>query len=155
MVGEVPGSNAGTPEEEIIVVGAHYDGHDIAQGAMDNASGVAVLLELARIFSPLKSQLPRTLRSIAFAVEEPGILGSTEYVKKHRHELGPVSLMLNLDACVGPGPAEVTLNGFEDLRSLLKGFAADMRYQFSLNNRIVAANESNKPIGQEPVIASE
>ncbi len=142
VVGEVPGRNAGTPEEEIIVVGAHYDGHDIAQGAMDNASGVAVLLELARIFSPLRGQLPRTLRFIAFAVEELGVLGSKEYVKKHRHELEPVTLMMNLDACVGSDPAEVTFNGLDDLRPLLKGFAADMHYQFSLNDRIVTASDN-------------
>lgn len=142
VVGEVPGSKAGTTEEEIIVIGGHYDGHDIAQGAMDNASGVAVLLELARTFAPLRGQLPRTLRFIAFAVEELGVLGSTEYVKKHREELGPVSLMLNLDACVGSSPAEFVLNGFEELRPLLQGFAADMRYQLGLKQRVVTASDN-------------
>jgi Zn-dependent M28 family amino/carboxypeptidase len=109
---------------------------------MDNASGVAVLLELARTFGPLRGQLPRTLRFIAFAVEELGVLGSTEYVKKHLEDLGPVSFMLNLDACVGPDPAELTLNGFEDLRPLLQGFAADMRYPLSLNNQVVTASDN-------------
>jgi Zn-dependent M28 family amino/carboxypeptidase len=142
VVGQVPGSKAGTAEEEVVVIGGHYDGHDIAQGAMDNASGVAVLLELARTFGPLRGQLPRTLRFIAFAVEELGVLGSTEYVKKHLEDLGPVSFMMNLDACVGPDPAEVTLNGFEDLRPLLQGFAADMRYQLSLNNQVVTASDN-------------
>ncbi len=142
VVGEVPGSKAGTAEEEIIVIGGHYDGHDIAQGAMDNASGVAVVLELARTFGPLRGQLPRTLRFIAFAVEELGVLGSTEYVKKHREELGSVSFMLNLDACVGSSPAEFVLNGFEELRPLLQGFAADMRYQLSTKQRVVTASDN-------------
>ena len=142
VVGEVPGSKAGTVDEEIIVIGGHYDGHDIAQGAMDNASGVAVILELARAFGPLRGQLPRTLRFIAFAVEELGVLGSTEYVKKHRDELGPVSFMLNLDACVGSSPAEFVLNGFEELRPLLQGFAADMRYQLELKQKMVTASDN-------------
>jgi aminopeptidase YwaD len=142
VVGEVPGSKAGTAEEEIIVVGGHYDGHDIAQGAMDNASGVAVTLELARAFAPLRGQLSRTLRFIAFAVEELGVLGSTEYVKKHRQELGPVSLMLNLDACVGSGPVVFLLNGFEELRPLLEDFAADMRYQLGLKQKVVTASDN-------------
>jgi aminopeptidase YwaD len=142
VVGEVPGSKAGTAEEEIIVIGGHYDGHDIAQGAMDNASGVAVVLELARTFGPLRGQLPRTLRFIAFAVEELGVVGSTEYVKKHREDLGPVSLMVNLDACVGSSPAELVLNGFEELRPLLQGFAAGMRYQLGLKQRVVTASDN-------------
>ena len=142
VVGEVPGSKAGTAEEEIIVVGGHYDGHDIAQGAMDNASGMALVLELARNFGPLRGQLPRTLRFIAFAVEELGVLGSTEYVKKHRQELGPVSLMLNLDACVGSSPAVFLLNGFEELRPLLQALAADMRYQLELKQKVVTASDN-------------
>jgi aminopeptidase YwaD len=142
VVGELPGSKAGTVEEEVIVIGGHYDGHDIGQGAMDNASGVAVVLELARTFGPLRGQLPRTLRFIAFAVEELGVLGSTEYVKNHRQELGPVSLMLNLDACVGSSPAALIFNGFEELRPLLQGFATDMRYQLSLNNQVVTASDN-------------
>ena len=142
VVGEAPGSKAGTAGEEIIVVGGHYDGHDIAQGAMDNASGVAVILELARAFGPLRGQLPRTLRFIAFAVEELGVLGSTEYVKKHRDELEPVSFMLNLDACVGSSPVMFLLNGFEELRPLLQGFAADMRYRLSTKQKMVTASDN-------------
>ena len=142
VVGETPGSKAGTAEEEIIVIGGHYDGHDIAQGAMDNASGVAVILELARTFGPLRGQLPRTLRFIAFAVEELGVLGSTEYVKKHRDELGPVSFMLNLDACVGSSPAVFLLNGFEELRPLLQALAADMRYPLGLKQKVVTASDN-------------
>jgi len=142
VVGEVPGSKAGSAEEEIIVIGGHYDGHDISQGAMDNASGVAVILELVRFFAPLRGQLPRTLRFVAFAVEELGVLGSTEYVKKHRHELGPVSFMLNLDACVGSSPVVFLLNGFEELRPLLQGFAADMRYQLGLKQKVVTASDN-------------
>jgi len=124
------------------VYGGHYDGHDIAQGAMDNGSGVALVLELARTFGPLRGQLPRTLRFIAFAVEELGVLGSTEYVKKHHQELESVSLMLNLDACVGSSPAALMLNRFEELRSLLQGFAADMRYQLSLDRSVVTASDN-------------
>ncbi len=142
VLGEVPGSKAGTADEEIIVIGGHYDGHDIAQGAMDNASGVAVILELARTFGPLRGQLPRTLRFIAFAVEELGVLGSTEYVKKHRQELGPVSFMMNLDACVGSSPVVFLLNGFEELRPLLQALAADMRYRLSTKQKMVTASDN-------------
>ena len=98
VVGQVPGQT-----DELIVVGAHYDGHDISQGAGDDATGTCLVLELARLFAPLKGQLRRTIRLMAFACEEMGVLGSTEYVKKHRGEMKNIALMMNLDGAVGGG----------------------------------------------------
>ena len=46
IIWEIPGEI----EDEVIVIGGHYDGHDIAQGAVDNAASVAVILELARLY---------------------------------------------------------------------------------------------------------
>jgi hypothetical protein len=72
---------------EIVVVGAHYDTVFDSPGADDNASGVAALLELARI---LKTQHPaRTLRLVAFVNEEPpsfqsANMGSWVYAKQAR-----------------------------------------------------------------------
>ena len=99
VIGEVPGQTG-----ELIVVGAHYDGHDISQGAGDDATGTCLVLELARLFAPLRGQLRRTIRLMAFACEELGVLGSTEYVKKHRGEMKNIALMVNLDGAVGNGP---------------------------------------------------
>jgi len=135
VVGEVPGD----PGQEVIVVGAHYDGHDIAEGAMDNGSGVAVLLELARIFAPLAGQLRRTIRFVCFAVEELGVLGSTQYVQAHEDELDEVALMVNLDGGVAGGLGGFFLNGFEELRPLLQGYIREMRYPLNLLDRIPTA----------------
>ena len=57
-----------THPEEIIVIGAHYDTEINTPGADDNASGVAVMLELARRFA--NNPQPRTIRFIAFTNEE-------------------------------------------------------------------------------------
>jgi Zn-dependent M28 family amino/carboxypeptidase len=62
---EIPGT---TNPNEIIVLGAHYDTEVNTPGADDNASGVAVMLELARRFA--NNPQPRTLRFIAFTNEE-------------------------------------------------------------------------------------
>ncbi|NCO82744.1 MAG: hypothetical protein COZ31_10725 [Nitrospirae bacterium CG_4_10_14_3_um_filter_44_29] len=64
---EVKGSTS--DKDKIIVIGAHYDTITGTPGADDNASGVAGILELARIVS--EKPLPYTIRLVAFALEEP------------------------------------------------------------------------------------
>ena len=87
VIGLIPGSD---PDAGTIVIGAHYDSRTVglldvtspAPGANDNATGVAVLLELARA---LKDSAPRrTLLLIAFAAEETGSQGSRQTVIRFR-----------------------------------------------------------------------
>lgn len=95
---EVKGT--GVPGEDIIVIGAHYDSAVGTPGADDNASGVAGLLELARLTAgnPLK----RTVRFVAFTLEEPpafmtSCMGSYEYAKRLRDEGVKVDGMISLE----------------------------------------------------------
>jgi len=138
VVGEVPGLR----RDEIVVVGAHYDGHDISQGAVDDASGTALVMGLARAFAPLAGQLRRTLRFEAYAAEELGVLGSTTYVDAMSDaEVASVDLMLNLDGgalCSGRGLA---LQGLEELHPLFAGFAREMAYPLELSNRVGTASD--------------
>ncbi|HEX9544625.1 MAG TPA: M20/M25/M40 family metallo-hydrolase [Pyrinomonadaceae bacterium] len=98
-------------KNEFIVIGAHYD-HlgrggegslapregDIHHGADDNASGVAGLLELARIFASSESPRPRrTIVFIAFSGEEEGLLGSSYYVNHPLRPLENTVAMINMD----------------------------------------------------------
>lgn len=73
LVVEIPGS---AKADEIIVVGAHYDTTWLTAGADDNASGVAGLIELARMLKD--KQLDRTIRFIAFANEEAPFFGTDQ-----------------------------------------------------------------------------
>src|SRR5215469_378180 len=96
--------------DEYIVLGAHYDhlgrGNfdslapsqigQIHPGADDNASGTAGLLELARLFAPLKGQLQRGLLFSSFAGEELGLLGSAAWVKSPTKPLDKAVAMLNM-----------------------------------------------------------
>ncbi len=109
VIGVIPGNDRALRSQSV-VVGAHYDGlglgwPDVRQGnrgrihcgADDNASGVAVLLELART---LRQQMKpdRTVVFVAFTGEEAGKRGSRHYVSHSRHY--PVSKtigMINLD----------------------------------------------------------
>jgi len=64
LIVEIPGES-----EEIVVIGAHYDSAPGTPGANDNATGVAVLLELSEVYRDIKPY--RTLRFVAFTNEEP------------------------------------------------------------------------------------
>ena len=86
--------------DEIIVVGAHYDTVSNCPGANDNGSGVAALLELARLLKDSSPQ--RTVRLVAFANEEPPFffsnsMGSSFYAARCRERQEKVIGMLSLE----------------------------------------------------------
>jgi len=100
----------GTLKEETIIVGAHYDhlGHggdgsmqpgstEIHNGADDNGSGSAGLLELVRRIAGRKEKLPRRIVFMAFTGEERGLLGSAHYVKTPLFPIEQTVVMFNLD----------------------------------------------------------
>ncbi|MFB3829560.1 MAG: M28 family metallopeptidase [Bryobacteraceae bacterium] len=88
VVAKIPGTVH--PEKQWIL-GAHYDSAG-TPGADDNASGVAALLEAARVLAPHKFEC--TILLIAFDFEEIGLSGSTSYVQRHPDDqiLGMLSL---------------------------------------------------------------
>jgi hypothetical protein len=101
---------------EWVVVGAHHDhlginaGGGVFIGANDNASGVAVLLELARGFSHLSGKLRRGIVFCAFDAEERGLRGSQQFARNLPVPAGRIVAMLNLDMLgrKNPTPAQVT-----------------------------------------------
>ncbi len=78
-----------------ILIGAHYDAVPGTPGADDNATGVAVLLELARKFATEPARYP--LRLVAFDMEEYGLLGSMEYAALLHQQQQPLRLMMSLE----------------------------------------------------------
>jgi hypothetical protein len=95
--------------DEVVVVGAHYDAY--FAGADDNSSGVAAMLELARLASGRR--FARTVRFVGFDLEELGLVGSTRYVQALSSERIVASLVFD---CIGykdarPG-AQQGLPGF-------------------------------------------
>lgn len=79
----------------LILIGAHYDAVPGTPGADDNATGVAVLLELARKFADEPVRYP--LRLVAFDMEEYGLLGSADYAALLRQQKQPLRLMMSLE----------------------------------------------------------
>jgi len=103
VIARLPGLDRRKSQEPVLVA-AHYDTQYAGPGAVDNASGVACLLSLARYFSD-----HRPARSILFAAysgEEVGFVGAKHHVAslKDTEQLATVRAMLNLDmlACNEP-----------------------------------------------------
>ena len=122
VIGILPGHDP-VLKNEAIVIGAHYDhlGHggagslaanstEIHHGADDNASGVAAIIELARLFAS-KHQNKRTLILIAFSGEEEGLFGSNFYVNNPIFPLEKTVAMINLDMVGRLNDEKLTIGG--------------------------------------------
>jgi hypothetical protein len=86
--------------DQILVVGAHYDGVQNCPAANDNGSGVAALLEIARMIDKTPG---RTVRFVAFANEEPPFFGTTgmgsyQFAKLCRERQDKITAMLSVDS---------------------------------------------------------
>lgn len=101
-----------TIKKQFIVIGAHYDHLGMGgsgsgsrtpdtiavhNGADDNSSGVASIIEIAELLAKKKSKLKRSILFIAFGAEESGLLGSQYYVNNPLVDLKEVNAMLNFD----------------------------------------------------------
>ena len=90
----------GARASEIVIVGAHYDSAPGAPGANDNGSGVAAVIELARLFAAEKPA--RTMRLVAFVNEEPPFyhtdaMGSRHYARRSKERGENILAMLSLE----------------------------------------------------------
>jgi Zn-dependent M28 family amino/carboxypeptidase len=104
VIGKIPGSKH---PDEVIIYSAHWDhlgigkpdekGDSIYNGAVDNASAVAGLLELARAFKSLKIKPKRTIIILSFTAEEQGLLGSAYYVQNPVYPLNKTVANINMD----------------------------------------------------------
>ena len=106
VVATIAGSSPGGEE---LLIGAHYDSQSSdnlrAPGADDNASGVAGILEIARVLRHVDYRPKATIRFIAFAAEELGLRGSAAYAEKALRSGSQILLMQNYDMIAYRDPA--------------------------------------------------
>ena len=117
-------------DEELLLV-AHYDAHDIAEGALDNGCGIATVLAAVRILAAAEDKLTRGVRLVAVGCEEIGLLGAEHLAATIDHER--VHGVLNVD---GAGR-------FRDLVALAHGSETVVDVAESI------ATETNQPIRTE------
>jgi membrane-associated protease RseP (regulator of RpoE activity) len=114
VIGVVPGRDPARAAEAV-VVGAHYDhlgrsDSTVYPGADDNASGTAVVLELARAFATAGGA-PRTLVFALFSGEEIGLRGSRHYVGNPTVPIERTVAMINLDMVGRLGDRPLNVGG--------------------------------------------
>lgn len=102
-------SNQKKDTGEIVVVGAHHDSVEGAPGANDDASGVAVTLELARVMA--KAKTDTELRFVTFGAEENGLIGSTKYVDSlGQNDIFRTRAMFQLDMVGSKDAGDLVMN---------------------------------------------
>jgi Zn-dependent M28 family amino/carboxypeptidase len=122
VIAVLPGSDKNLKDEGILYT-AHYDhfgirpgmpGDNIFNGAMDNATGCGIVMEIARAYAEAKQRPRRSIYFVSVTAEEQGLLGS-EYLGKHPPiPAGKISLDLNFDDVMPLGaPEEVQVSGAE------------------------------------------
>lgn len=133
VVAVLPGSEA---PEEVFVYMAHWDhlgtdpsleGDQIYNGAMDNASGTAALMELAGAFASLPQAPRRSVMFLSLAAEEQGLLGSRHYALNPLFPLAMTAGGLNMDGMNNIGETRdltVVGLGMSELDQYLKAAAA-------------------------------
>lgn len=139
IIAELPGTRPDT-----IIIGAHYDSATFnAPGAVDNASGVGVLLELARVLSIEPHE--ETYQLVFFGAEEYGLVGSKFYTSQA--DLSAVRWMLNIDM-VG-SPLEIDIAGKRstppELIKQVTALAGESRIPFHLSRDfLIMTRESSQ-----------
>lgn len=117
VIGDIPGTDPALASQ-VVMAGAHLDSWAAGTGALDNASGVAMVLEAARILKTTGFKPRRTIRVVLFGAEEQGLHGSISYARKHLGRIPrsttPAQLALTAETRrIRIGPNE-TLPGFRD-----------------------------------------
>ena len=132
IVGELEGTER---PGELVVVGGHYDGHDISQGADDNAGGIAAVLEAARLLAPHRGALKRTVRFVCFGAEEVGLIGSEAYAERHAADLPKVRLMVNVDGIGNSRGKGFDFHGWDEAKKPLLDLGREMHETIGFASR--------------------
>ncbi|MCU1228387.1 MAG: peptidase [Acidobacteria bacterium] len=138
VVAEIKGSEH---PEEIVVIGGHLDSWDLGTGAIDDGSGVAMVMETMRLIKQLDIHPRRTIRCVLFMNEENGLRGGKQYFEDHKSEKHIAAIETDAGAAAPTG-FTTTLNG--DALS-----AMDARMQSSLSKLGAARFETSKETGAD------
>ncbi len=115
VVADIEGREGG----EMVLLTAHFDSWDPAQGANDNGAGVATVLEAGRVLRALEIRPRHTIRLVLFSGEEQLANGSRAYVEQHKAELDNIWAMINTDSGAQE-PLGLQINGRRDLEAATK-----------------------------------
>ena len=96
-----------------VLVTAHVDGHDIGDGALDNAAGSAVVAEVGRLLTAVEDELDHPVQLVTFGSEEIGLRGAYQWVETHDRD--SIKCVVNVDGAGSSRTLRVNANGFDTL----------------------------------------
>lgn len=120
VIGDLRGSER---PDEVVVVSGHIDSWDLATGAIDDAAGVAVAMEVANLVKRTGLRPKRTIRVVAWAAEEPGLFGSRRYVKEFAADLPRHAGAIEMDLGAAH-PVGIEIGGAPSIAGVLAPVAA-------------------------------
>ena len=116
IVLDLPGEGTGR-----VVLSAHIDGHSLAESGLDNATGVAAALSLARSVAPFVGELPHGLTVCIFSAEEWALTGSRVWLDAMSPaERSQIKLNVNLDSIAGAPSLTALTSGFAALEPFVR-----------------------------------
>ena len=107
VIAEIRGSEK---PEEIILIGGHLDSWDLGTGAIDDGSGVAMVMETMRLLSEMHLTPKRTIRCVLFMNEENGLNGGRAYFANHKNDKHVAAIESDAGASAPTG-FQTTLKG--------------------------------------------
>jgi len=120
VIGDVKGSEH---PEQVVIVSGHLDSWDLGTGAIDDAAGVAVAMEVANVISKLHLRPKRTIRVIAWMNEENGSKGSKQYAADHANEIPNHFAAMEIDGGAGH-PLGLYLRAPQEAKTMLTPLAS-------------------------------
>jgi Zn-dependent M28 family amino/carboxypeptidase len=145
VVGDIRGKEY---PEKMVLIGAHYDGHDIGQeAASDDILGAMVMTDVGRALAKYRGQFKRSMRFVAFGNEECYTTGSVNYVARHESELDNVDIMINGDALGRRASLSITVSNPPGLVGALSKMSGDSGIGLSVDLADVtwASTSDNHP----------
>lgn len=112
--------------EQIVIVSGHLDSWDLGTGAIDDAAGVAVAMEAARLMKQLGLKPKRTIRVIAWMNEENGLAGGRTYATNHAKDAA--NHLAAIESDLGAGhPLGITAHASDKALAMLQPLANILR----------------------------
>jgi Zn-dependent M28 family amino/carboxypeptidase len=124
----------GPDTDEVVLVTAHVDAHDIAPGANDNGAGTVLVAEVARLLKRVEDDLETRVRCVVFGSEEIGLRGA--YHLAETIDLDAVKAVLNIDGAGRDRTLKVRTNQFAALDDLFETVTDELRVPVSVDTTV-------------------
>ena len=126
-------ARVGPDTDEEVLVTAHLDAHDIAEGAADNGAGSVIAVEVARLLAGL-DDLDTAVRIVVFGAEEIGLYGAYHYAATNPTE--EIRAVCNVDGAGKSRDLAVRTSGFDDLGAVFADVAETLDVEYELSDEV-------------------